>query len=449
VPERQIETCATHGLRFDASQSSGCVLCQRLNAPPPAAAKASQQIWLWLGGLIVAAVVCAGLMFRSRANRPAPLPAKQAETAQPAHVEPIQPKPAETIQPARGALGAALINPCTNTCSESSEACLAECKRASRDQDSCTGNCMSTLGVCFSSCSAHLTSTPGQPIQVYTRGGAPPWKTLEPALTAVVKTFAQCKPEAVGESVFRIAVSAAMGLPTSAASSAALPDAQSCVNARLMAAAYPRTGGNYVVAARVDARVPGQATPETSDTEATGPGALQAKPVQQVGATPAREVWKPAPPRTLHVSGLASEVIRARGRRSVLVFYDSQCQWCSPFLNGLRPAIRAKRDYVNFLVYSLDLKESEFLSYSRRYASDFNAVWISTPDPNKPYVAEQLSQLRLPQMRRLPYFALLDERGSVVVSGQNYYDLPQLQKALGVQVTQQDVPQEFFQPVAH
>ena len=162
-----VETCATHGLRYDPALHDGCVLCRRLTeataapAELPEAAEGSRATrFAGLGAVAIVGGVLLWWLFGS---------------------------------PAGVNMSAAWSGRCPEACAGAAESCNAMCTDRGVISP-CRDQCMGTFNDCLTGCSDAPPLPPGRLSFVYSVGTAPEWSEVEPALMQAMIDSSGCEP---------------------------------------------------------------------------------------------------------------------------------------------------------------------------------------------------------------------------------------------------------------
>ncbi|HEX2677289.1 MAG TPA: hypothetical protein VHM19_11630, partial [Polyangiales bacterium] len=230
--------CTTHGLLYDSSIDTGCVLCRRqaaTNGPTPPmlgeVVKPSSPNWL-LPALAVAMILGGGAAWQwwQRTH---------------GHVRLDGPLAVEYSD---------AFADCRMECAEVSESCAARCAPGEAAGDpSCMHGCLLGLSECETVCARQNASDLDPAQYSYATGAMPPWFDVLNATLDVRETLALCTNEAL---MARVEVDAAgTAVDVSVATQRSGPAAEACAATRLRGLSYPGTGSPYTFDALFDPRL--------------------------------------------------------------------------------------------------------------------------------------------------------------------------------------------------
>jgi hypothetical protein len=421
-----METCATHGLRYDPNLHSGCTLCRRLEnvSTQLAAAVAEEERPRWNNRVygVVGVIVCGALLYWIWNG------AVSGGTN----------------------MGAGWGSVCARRCAAHAESYSQQC--GTRDSTSpCYSTTAGMLNDCLRGCGGPKLGQ-GELSLVYSTGDAPEWSQLVGPLTGAMKDVGSCR---MGLFAARLSV-----MPNGKITrvGAGTPDtaAAECIELQFLQADITLPKGEYTLAVRGLPAPPPERTPNTlTPSKRDEPVAEKPKAIDylaqvnklaaQGGAVNAADApaapsditpvpplpaeWKP---RVLPVYDVASEVRSGRGHPVAVIEYDAQCGPCGSVLDGLRSTVAQVRDRVQFRFYAvmLDSEQEQFVRYARDYQGVFEPVRISSPRPKAGLITAQMASLGVHSYHVVPSFALFNAAGTVVLQGADRMYLPELQAAI-------------------
>lgn len=413
-----MQICAKHGLKYDPDQYPGCVLCRRA-AEPYEPASTVVPVRTIAAALFVVALLASGIAVYLRMTG--------------------------RVKVAPGVPDAA-------------QDCVEGC--AARDEP-CTNDrrCVERVAQCLKTCKAFPAPEAGGMQLVYAWGDAPPWEALDARLRQ------QGLPERcrLGRGGFTTRFDVRSdGTLLHSRSAGPMAVIALCIDGaleQLDVADLPK--GDYAVVMRGNPAAwsaPRPVPPLPSRAETLGPaqppdflselnrmnpqGAAAAmqeasnrKESEGERATLAPNEPLPPPvsltPRLLDVRSFASTVISARGKLAVLIFYDSDCDSCAPFLHGITRAMSQLHGRVQFMVYSLDEDDehARWLRMLQRF-SEFEPVRLKLGPDDRRELERQLDRLRIDPTLRVPSFTLIEPDGSIAVAGSGLRSVRVLLNAL-------------------
>ncbi|HMJ09866.1 MAG TPA: hypothetical protein VK524_00600, partial [Polyangiaceae bacterium] len=431
-----METCATHGLRYNPELHDGCPLCRRLATGPTAVGAAVQPHVRprWNNQVIAAAgIIMFGALLYSVWSSP--------------------------LLSGGASMGSGWDNSCARRCASQVERCAASCGTRAVTSP-CYTTCAGVLNDCLPKC-GDVIIAPGKISLVYSSGNAPPWLELAQPLSRAMVEASKC-----GRRTFSARLSV---LPDGkiARAGAGTPDsaAAECIELQFLQADIQLPKGEYSLAVR---GVPSPQQPRRSKAREAAPLPEQAaKPkaidylaqLDKLGARNATVAPQPAQPtdptaaaapndttaitpvpplspswkpRVLPVDKVAAEIAGGRGHLVAVIEYDAGCAPCMSFLDELSMTAVQLGDLVEFHFYALmlDSDHDDFVQFARLYKGMFEPVRITSPHPELPLFSEQLAQLGVRRYKVAPQFTLFNAAGRPVLHGADLAHVDAVQKAL-------------------
>lgn len=420
-----METCATHGLRYDPNLHSGCTLCRRLEAVPTALAalQAEEQRPRW-NNRVYAVVGVLGLgallywVWHGAVSGGANM-------------------------------GHGWGGVCARRCAANTESYSQQCG-TSDSTSPCYTTAAGMLNDCLRGCTGPKLGE-GELSLVYSTGDAPEWSQLVGPLTSAMKDVGSCRK---GTFAARLSVMPNGKITRVGAGS---PDgaAAECIEIQFLQSDVTLPKGEYMLAVRGQAAPPLERLPHTPEPKAAA-GAEKPKAIDYlaqanklaaeeasgkrkpaVSAAPGEVTLVPLPPaiwkpRDVSMEGLVSEVQSGRGHPVAMILYDVDCDSCDVLLDGLRDVVAQLRTLVEFRFYAVMSFEGQrrFGEYASKYEGMFEPERLLVLDQEYEQFPTKLRKLGIYDYKGVPAFALFNARGSIVLQGADEQHMSQLNAAL-------------------